>query len=58
MKTIFLSIMLMLVLILPAMAIHTEVGTYYGMSVILPYGDDATGIVVGQIPSELILVPG
>ena len=56
MKTTIVSLMLVSVFILPAMAtVNIEVGTYYDMlSVVTPYGDDARAIIVSQAPSGTI----
>lgn len=59
MKTIIVSLMLVSVFILPAMAnnfaVNIEVGTYYDMlSLAIPDGDDARGIVASQVPSGTI----
>lgn len=54
MKTTLVSLMLMSVFILSAMAVDGEFGIYYGMSVIPPYGDNGGAIVTAQIPSGAI----
>ena len=59
MKTTIVSLMLVAVFILPAMAatVYIEVGTYYdNLSIVTPYGDgdDSRAIVVGQVPSGTI----
>lgn len=61
MKIIIVSLILVSVFILPAMAdnfaVNIEVGTYYDMlSLVTPYGDgdDARAIVASQVPSGTI----
>lgn len=54
MKTNIVSLILISVFIAPALAIHTEVGIYYGISVAIPDSGNKTGIVASQIPSGSI----
>lgn len=54
MKTIVVSLVFVLVFIVPANAVNVEVGIYYGMSVVIPYGDKGIGIITSQIPSGSI----
>lgn len=49
MKTTVVSLLLVSLLILPAVAVDVEVGSYNETSVITPYGDNARAIVEGGL---------